>query len=95
MKKVLVLSAVLASALFAADTDEELLQAAKDVGLRALPATQAEVDALLKEIGVTPNKFTVEKAELGKKLYLEPRLSKSGIISCNTCHNLGLGGTDG
>ena len=95
MKKVLVLSAVLASALFAADTDEELLQAAKDVGLRALPATQAEVDALLKEIGVTPNQFTVEKAELGKKLYLEPRLSKSGIISCNTCHNLGLGGTDG
>lgn len=30
-----------------------------------------------------------------KKLYFEPRLSKSGIISCNTCHNLGLGGTDG
>lgn len=95
MKKVLVLSAVLASALFAANTDEELLKAAKDAGFRALPATQAEVDALLKEIGVTPNQFTVEKAELGKKLYLEPRLSKSGIISCNTCHNLGLGGTDG
>ena len=55
MKKVLVLSAVLASALFAADTDEEQLKAAKDVGLRALPATQAEVDALHKEIDVTPN----------------------------------------
>lgn len=39
--------------------------------------------------------FTEEKAELGKKLYSEPRLSKSGIISCNTCHNLGLGGADG
>lgn len=32
--------------------------------------------------------------ELGKKLYFEPRLSKSGVISCNTCHNLSLGGTD-
>jgi cytochrome c peroxidase len=33
--------------------------------------------------------------ELGKKLFFEPRLSKSGIISCNTCHNLGMGGVDG
>ncbi|MCL2076565.1 MAG: cytochrome-c peroxidase [Betaproteobacteria bacterium] len=34
------------------------------------------------------------KAELGKKLYFEPRLSKSGFISCNSCHNLARGGTD-
>jgi cytochrome c peroxidase len=32
--------------------------------------------------------------ELGKKLWFEPRLSMSGIISCNTCHNLSMGGTD-
>ncbi|MBU1236511.1 MAG: cytochrome-c peroxidase [Gammaproteobacteria bacterium] len=32
--------------------------------------------------------------ELGKKLYFDPRLSKSGIMSCNTCHNLSMGGTD-
>jgi len=32
--------------------------------------------------------------ELGKKLYFDPRLSKSGFISCNSCHNLSLGGTD-
>ena len=32
--------------------------------------------------------------ELGKKLYFEPRLSKSGFISCNSCHNLSMGGTD-
>lgn len=32
--------------------------------------------------------------ELGKKLFFEPRLSMSGIISCNTCHNLSRGGTD-
>ena len=35
-----------------------------------------------------------ELVELGKKLFFEPRLSMSGIISCNTCHNLARGGTD-
>lgn len=34
------------------------------------------------------------EAELGKKLYFDPRLSKSGFISCNSCHNLSMGGTD-
>ena len=33
-------------------------------------------------------------SELGKKLYFDPRLSRSGFISCNSCHNLSLGGTD-
>lgn len=32
--------------------------------------------------------------ELGKKLYFDPRLSNSGFISCNSCHNLHMGGTD-
>jgi cytochrome c peroxidase len=40
------------------------------------------------------NPMTPEKIELGKMLYFEPRLSASGIISCHTCHNLSLGGTD-
>lgn len=34
------------------------------------------------------------RVALGKKLFFEPRLSMSGIISCNTCHNLSRGGTD-
>lgn len=33
-------------------------------------------------------------AELGKKLYFDPRLSQSGFISCNSCHNLSMGGSD-
>ena len=32
--------------------------------------------------------------ELGKQIYFDPRLSKSGFISCNSCHNLSRGGTD-
>lgn len=35
-----------------------------------------------------------DKAELGKKLWFDPRLSKSGFISCNSCHNLSMGGSD-
>ena len=34
------------------------------------------------------------KVELGKKLFFDPRLSRSGAISCNSCHNLGMGGSD-
>jgi cytochrome c peroxidase len=40
------------------------------------------------------NPITPEKIELGKKLYFEPRLSGSGLISCNTCHNLSISGDD-
>lgn len=32
--------------------------------------------------------------ELGRMLYFEPRISRSHIISCNTCHSLGTGGAD-
>jgi len=31
---------------------------------------------------------------LGKALYFDPRLSQSHNISCNTCHQIGLGGVD-
>ena len=43
---------------------------------------------------ITGNDATAEKVELGKMLYFDPRLSKSGLISCNTCHNVGMGGAD-
>jgi cytochrome c peroxidase len=32
--------------------------------------------------------------ELGKKLFFDTRLSRSGGISCNSCHNLSTGGSD-
>jgi cytochrome c peroxidase len=31
---------------------------------------------------------------LGRNLFFDPRLSKSGFISCNSCHNLSMGGSD-
>lgn len=52
--------------------------------------------ALLKLIDNDPqNPLTHDKVELGKRLFFDPRISRSGLISCNTCHNLSLGGSDG
>ncbi|MDO5667495.1 MAG: cytochrome-c peroxidase [Alcaligenaceae bacterium] len=34
------------------------------------------------------------EVDLGKKLWFDNRLSRSGFISCNSCHNLMLGGAD-
>ena len=88
-------SLFVASLLTLSSLSATLIDDAKSSGLMPLPKDQAGVDAILKENVVKASAFSTEKAELGKKLYFEPRLSKSGIISCNTCHNLGLGGTDG
>ncbi len=46
------------------------------------------------EIIKPPANINLGMVELGKKLYFDPRLSKSGFISCNSCHNLSMGGTD-
>lgn len=41
------------------------------------------------------NPYSEAKAELGKMLFFDPRLSASGTQSCATCHNPGLGWEDG
>jgi cytochrome c peroxidase len=41
------------------------------------------------------NKYSSEKEILGKKLFFDPRLSGSGVMSCATCHNPSLGWSDG
>jgi cytochrome c peroxidase len=73
-------------------SDADLLKKVKNSGMKAIPDSQLE---LLKLVDDPKNPITTKKVELGKKLYFEPRLSKSGLISCNTCHNLGMGGVDG
>jgi cytochrome c peroxidase len=74
----------MASAAVVAD-DTDLRALAKSAGLQPVPyCVQAVED----------NPVTGEKIELGKMLFFDPRLSASGVISCNTCHNLGTGGDD-
>jgi cytochrome c peroxidase len=43
---------------------------------------------------VTVPAAEMPKYELGRQLYHEPRLSASGAISCNSCHNLATFGVD-
>ena len=88
MIKKIVLGVVATSVVFASSLTKE----AKDAGLVAIPTSES---ALLKLIDDKRNPITAEKTELGKMLFFEPRLSKSGLISCNTCHNLATGGDDG
>ena len=94
MKKVsLALSGLLltATSVFAT-SDAGLIKLAKESGLKAIPQSKLEV---LKLVDNAKNPITDCKVELGKKLYFDPRLSKSNLISCNTCHNLAMGGVDG
>ncbi len=84
---VLALTAVSISAV----AGEALVKKAEKAGLKPIPKEASEV---LKLIDNPANPLTKEKVELGKKLYFDPRLSKSGLISCNTCHNLAIGGDD-
>lgn len=62
----------------------------------ARPQVTQGVFATLPDAPPVPedNPMTPEKILLGQMLYFEPRLSASGVISCHTCHNLSLGGTD-
>ena len=61
--------------------------------LAALPAHAQGAQEPIQPIApaVVKNPAMVE---LGKKLWFDPRLSKSGFISCNSCHNLSMGGSD-
>jgi cytochrome c peroxidase len=40
------------------------------------------------------NPTTAAKVELGKMLYMDPRFSSTGTVSCNSCHNIMEGGDD-
>ncbi len=60
--------------------------------------SQRETSEIVREEPIQPIPLKIdydpEKVELGKMLYFDPRLSKSGFISCNSCHNLATGGVD-
>jgi cytochrome c peroxidase len=58
--------------------------------LGAITAQAAEPIEVIRP----PQNINVGMVELGKKLFFDPRLSKSGFISCNSCHNLSMGGSD-
>jgi cytochrome c peroxidase len=65
--------------------DDQKIQKQAQAVFKPLPETMPASEA---------NPTTAEKVQLGKKLYYDPRLSLSGVISCNTCHNLATYGSD-
>jgi len=86
-----ILIPIISTSILFASSNLSLIEKAKKNGLLPIPQDTKELSKL-----IDPNKvITPERVELGKKLYFEPRLSKSSLISCNWCHNLGLGGVDG
>lgn len=81
--------------------------AARLRGLYARPPAEwpaPDVDSTVEwvELGLLPepphpadNPFSKEKAELGKLLFFDPRLSHGGQMACASCHDPDLGWADG
>ena len=67
----------------------------------ALPAAFLFAADVKPPLGLLPlnwpadNPYTVEKAELGKLLYFDRRLSADNTVSCASCHDPQFGYTDG
>jgi cytochrome c peroxidase len=69
----------------------------------ALPFAQASVKGKAPDPWLRPsavpfppdNAPNAARIELGKILFFDPRLSGSGFLSCATCHNPGMGWSDG
>lgn len=85
MFRILLLTlASLCLALSAGATSTDLLKRSQAT-FKPLPQTPPDLAG---------NPATRAKVDLGRMLYFDPRLSASQLISCNTCHNLGLAGGD-
>src|SRR5438876_3730635 len=66
------------------------------------PKPNVDPGAKFTELGLLPemtfpkdNPYSKEKADLGKELFFDPRLSSSGAIACASCHDPDLAWTDG
>lgn len=65
------------------------------LGTFTLPLPAAQWEALPKTPPIPQdNPQSKEKVSLGQILYFDPRLSSTGTVSCNSCHNVMLGGDD-
>ncbi|TCU33523.1 cytochrome c peroxidase [Rhizobium azibense] len=78
-------AALLATTAFAADPFPADLRETALATFKALPSTTP---------ALANNPITSEKIVLGKALFFDPRVSASGVFSCNSCHNLATGGDD-
>ena len=67
-----------------------------DAAARPRPGEAVPIPAGLPVPAVpADNPFSVAKAELGRHLFYDPRLSLNGTVACATCHQQALAFTDG
>lgn len=76
-----------------------LLVATSTLAADAAPDTRSRALEVFKPLpstipAVAHNSITPAKITLGKALFFDPRVSASGVFSCNSCHNLATGGDD-
>ncbi|MEN9443547.1 MAG: Cpx [Bacteroidota bacterium] len=106
MKRIVFILALYLMVQFACKpSTEQSTSQADTLAQESMPKVSAEEQALIdgysKLFGVLPSKAenaanpsSEAKIALGKQLYFDARLSKSGNISCNSCHNLASYGVD-
>lgn len=84
MKKILTLACfiILAGSILGA---ADLYGSEESISFEPLPLMEFPKD----------NPYSMEKAQLGKMLFFDPRLSGSNWIRCSTCHDPALGFSDG
>lgn len=72
---------------------EAALAASPDAALRDAAAALFEP---IPRMATLPHNapMTRQKIDLGAMLFFDPRMSKSGVFSCQSCHNIGMGGVD-
>src|ERR1700694_2472320 len=91
------LTAIASSALIVAAAGPIRSDAAADESVKA--DSLAKMKALYRRPETIPfpkdNPYTLAKAELGKKLYFDTRLSAATVLSCATCHSPAYGWGDG
>jgi cytochrome c peroxidase len=86
--RILTLTAIAALATAFAGTasaQDELRNLANDL-FDPIPLAAPDLDG---------NVVTRQRVDLGAMLFFDPRMSRSGLFSCQSCHNVGLGGVDG
>src|SRR5690606_24990148 len=65
------------------------------LALASLPAARAFNEPLPEKAPVpASNPMNPAKISLGRQLYFDPRISRTGTVSCNSCHNVMAGGDD-
>src|SRR4051812_36336668 len=93
--KILVLASLAFVAACASNTDQPKTQPEAGPATAAPAAPKPDAGPLGDMAVPADNPITPEKAELGKKLFFDTRLSKTGKMACETCHLPDKGWADG